>query len=42
MAKACATLAASVAAVPRTSSHRANGGTGTFRRAESSIIIELA
>jgi hypothetical protein len=27
---------------PRPSSHRASGGTGTFRRAESSITIELA
>jgi hypothetical protein len=35
-------LAASVAAIPRPSSHRASGGTGTFRRAESSITIELA
>jgi hypothetical protein len=27
---------------PKTSSHRASGETGTFRRAESSITIELA
>ena len=38
----CAILAASVAAMPRPSSHRANDGTATFRRAESSITIELA
>jgi hypothetical protein len=35
-------LAASVAAIPRPGSHRAIGGTGTFRRAESSITMELA
>ena len=38
----CATLAASVAATPRPSSHRASAGTGVLRRAESSITIELA
>lgn len=38
----CATLAASVAAIPRHSGHRTSGGTDTFRRAESSITIELA
>jgi hypothetical protein len=37
-----ATLAASVAATPKPSSHRASAGTGLFRRAESSITIELA
>ena len=37
----CATLAAGVAAMPTPSSHRAIDGTGTFRRAESSINIEL-
>jgi hypothetical protein len=31
----CATLAASVATMPRPSSHRASAGTGSFRRAES-------
>jgi hypothetical protein len=35
-------LATSVAAMPRPSSHLANPGTGTRRRAESSITIELA
>jgi len=35
-------LAASVAVIPTPSSHLANGGTSTFRRAESSIAIELA
>jgi hypothetical protein len=38
----CTTLAASVATMPRPSSHRASAGTGTFRCAESSITIELA
>jgi hypothetical protein len=38
----CATFAASVAAIPRPSSHRASAGTGTSRLAESSITIELA
>jgi hypothetical protein len=37
-----ATLAASVAAMPRPSSHRASAGTGTLRRAESSITMDLA
>jgi hypothetical protein len=37
-----ATLAASVAAMPGPRSHRANAGTGVFRRAKSSITIELA
>jgi hypothetical protein len=36
-----ATLAASVAAMPGPSSHLANTGTGTFRRTESSITMEL-
>jgi hypothetical protein len=35
-------MAAIVAATPGPSSHRASGGTGAFRRAESSITIELA
>jgi hypothetical protein len=35
-------IAASVAAMPKPSSHRASPGTATFRRAESSITIELA
>jgi hypothetical protein len=35
-------LAASVAAIPRPSSHRASGATRAFLRAESSITIELA
>jgi hypothetical protein len=38
----CVTLAASVAAIPRPRSHRASAGTWILRRAESSIIIELA
>ena len=38
----CATLAVGLAAIPRPSSHRASGGTATFRRAGSSITIELA
>ena len=38
----CATSAASVAAIPRPSSHRASGGTPHFLRAESSITIEPA
>jgi hypothetical protein len=38
----CATLAASVAAIPSPSSHLARAGTGTFRRAEPSITIEVA
>ena len=37
-----ATFAASVAAMPKPSSHRASAGTGILRRAESSITIELA
>jgi hypothetical protein len=37
-----ATLAASVAAMPRPRSHRASAGTGVLRRAESSMTIELA
>ncbi len=36
----CATLAASVAAMPKPSSHRASTGTGALRRAESSITID--
>jgi hypothetical protein len=40
--QAVATFAASVAAMPRPGSHRASPGTGDFRRAESSITIELA
>ena len=36
------TFAASVATMPNPSSHRASPGTRTFRRAESSITIELA
>jgi hypothetical protein len=35
-------LAASVAATPSPSSHRASSGTGILRRAEPSITIELA
>jgi hypothetical protein len=38
----CATLAASVATMPRPRSHRASAGTGTLRRAKSSITIEPA
>jgi hypothetical protein len=38
----CAMVAASVAAKPRPRSHRADAGTGSLRRAESSITIELA
>ena len=38
----CTTLAASVVAMPRPSSHRASAGTGVLRPAESSITIELA
>jgi hypothetical protein len=37
-----ATFAAGVAVMPRPSSHRASAGTGTFRRAQSSMTIELA
>ena len=42
IAQACATLAASVVAIPCPSSHPARAGTGTIRRAESSITIEVA
>lgn len=35
-------LLSSLRAIPRPSRHRASGGTGTLRRAESSITIELA
>jgi hypothetical protein len=38
----CATFAARVAMMPKPSSHRASAGTGTSRRAESSMTIELA
>ncbi len=38
----CATLAASVAAIPGPGSHLPRTGTGTFRRAESGIAIEVA
>ena len=37
----CATLAVSVSTITKPSSHRASMGTGTARRAESSITIEL-
>jgi hypothetical protein len=35
-------FAASAAVMPSPSSQRASAGTGTFRRAQSSITIELA
>jgi len=38
----CATLTASVAAIPRPMSHGSITGTGVLRRADSSITIELA
>jgi hypothetical protein len=37
----CATLAAGVAAIPSPGSHLARARTGTFRRAESGITIEV-
>jgi hypothetical protein len=42
VAKAVRHVSRDVAAMLTPSSHRARAGTGTFRRAESSITIELA